>query len=81
YRATVRPWLWYLTRASHSRTFQGCTAVEMIEEVLGTYGYAYEKKLSGSYRAWDFCAQYEESDFAFVSRLMELEGIYYYFKH
>ncbi|MDR6521660.1 type VI secretion system Vgr family protein [Variovorax atrisoli] len=81
YRATVRPWLWYLTRSSHSRTFQGCTAVEMIEEVLGAYGYAYEKKLSGSYRAWDFCAQYEESDFAFVSRLMELEGIYYWFRH
>ncbi|KAI1691579.1 phage late control protein D protein (GPD) domain-containing protein [Ditylenchus destructor] len=39
------------------------------------------KKLSGSYRAWDFCAQYEESDFAFVSRLMEQEGIYYWFRH
>ncbi|MET3495460.1 type VI secretion system Vgr family protein [Variovorax boronicumulans] len=81
YRATVRPWLWYLTRASNNRTFQGCTAVEMIEQVLGAYGYPFEKKLCGGYRAWDFCAQYEETDYAFVCRLMELEGIYYYFKH
>ncbi|MDQ0588651.1 type VI secretion system Vgr family protein [Variovorax paradoxus] len=81
YRATMRPWLWYLTRASRNRTFQGCTAVEMIEEVLGAYGYAFEKKLCGSYRAWDFCAQYEETDYAFVCRLMELEGIYYWFRH
>jgi type VI secretion system secreted protein VgrG len=81
YRATVQPWLWYLTRSSDCRVFQGRTVVEILEEVLGGYGFPLESKLCGSYRPWEYCAQYNESDFAFVSRLMELEGIYYYFKH
>ncbi|WP_208509136.1 type VI secretion system Vgr family protein [Variovorax paradoxus] len=81
YRATVRPWLWYLTRSSDCRIFQGKTVVEILEEVFGGYGFPFESKLCGSYRPWEYCAQYNESDFAFVSRLMELEGIYYYFRH
>jgi type VI secretion system secreted protein VgrG len=81
YRALVRPWLWYLTRASNSRVFQGKTAVQIIAQVLDAYGFAFENRLCGDYRAWDYCAQFNETDFAFISRLMELEGIYYYFKH
>jgi type VI secretion system secreted protein VgrG len=81
YRATVRPWLWYLTRSSDNKIFQDKSVVDILEEVFGDYGFAFEKKLSGSYRQWEYCVQYNESDFAFVSRLMELEGIYYYFKH
>jgi len=81
YRATVRPWLWYLTRTSGYRIFQNKTVVEMLEEVFADYNFAFEKRLTASYRQWEHCAQYNESDFAFVSRLMELEGIYYYFKH
>ncbi len=81
HQATVRPWLWYLTRASNNRVFQNKSVVEVLEAVLGGYGFAFEKKLTGTYRPWELCVQYEESDFAFVSRLMELEGIYYYFKH
>ncbi len=81
YRATVRPWLWYLTRTSDCKIFQNKSVVEILEEVLGEYGFAFEKKLSASYRQWDYCVQYQETDFAFVSRLMEHEGIYYYFKH
>ncbi|MGJ7575607.1 type VI secretion system Vgr family protein [Variovorax sp. RB2P76] len=80
YRATVRPWLWYLTRTSGYRIFQNKTVVEILDEVLAD-SFPCEKKLTGSYRQWEHCAQYNESDFAFVSRLMELEGIYYYFKH
>ncbi|MFD4840216.1 type VI secretion system Vgr family protein [Achromobacter sp. NPDC058515] len=82
YRATVRPWLWYLTRNRDCRIYQNKSVVEILEEVLGSYsGYAYEKKLQGAYRTREYCVQYEESDFDFISRLMEHEGIYYYFKH
>ena len=81
HRATVRPWLWFLTRSRDNKVFQNKSVVEILEEVFGGYGFAFEKKLSGSYRPWELCVQYEESDFDFVSRLMELEGIYYYFKH
>src|SRR5690606_12458236 len=82
YRATVCPWLWYLTRNRDCKIYQNKSVVEILDEVLGSYsGCAYEKKLQGSYRTRENCVQYEESDFDFISRLMEHEGIYYYFKH
>jgi type VI secretion system secreted protein VgrG len=82
YRATVCPWLWYLTRNRDCKIYQNKSVVEILDEVLGSYsGYAYEKKLQGTYRTREYCVQYEESDFDFISRLMEHEGIYYYFKH
>ena len=81
YRALVQPWLWYLTRTSDCKIFQNKSVVDILEEVLGEYGFAFEKQLSASYRQRDYSVQYQETDFAFVSRLMEHEGIYYYFKH
>jgi type VI secretion system secreted protein VgrG len=81
YRATVRPWLWYLTQTSDNKIFQQRSVPDIIKEVLGEYGYPFEFKLTGSYRSWEYCVQYQETDFAFISRLMEHEGIYYYFKH
>jgi len=54
----------------------------MIKELFNVRGFkGFEDKLSGNYTPWDFCVQYRETDFNFVSRLMEQEGIYYYFKH
>lgn len=82
YRASVRPWFWFLTRTSNCRIFQAKTVPEIISEVLGEHAFAdYEDALSDTYRQWDYCVQYRESDFSFLSRLMEQEGIYYYFKH
>jgi len=81
YKATVRPWLWYLTQTSDNKIFQKKTVPDVIAEVLGEYGFPFELRLTGSYRNWEYCVQYQETDFAFVSRLMEHEGIYYYFKH
>lgn len=81
YRALVQPWLWYLTRTSDCKIFQNKSVVDILDEVLGEYGFAFEKKLSATYRQRDYSVQYQETDFAFVSRLMEHEGIYYYFKH
>lgn len=81
YKMRVRPWLWLATRKTDFKIFQNKTVPEIISEVLGKYGYAMEKRLSGNYRTWDYCVQYRESDFAYVSRLMELEGIYYFNAH
>lgn len=82
YQATVRPWLWFLTRTSDCRIFQNQTVPDIVKEVFRDLGYTdFEEKLSGSYREWDYCVQYRETDFNFVSRLLEQEGIYYYFKH
>jgi len=81
YRATVRPWLWYLTQTADSKIFQQKSVPDVIAEVLGEYPFAVELKLTGQYRQWEYCVQYQETDFAFVSRLMEHEGIYYWFRH
>jgi type VI secretion system secreted protein VgrG len=82
YAAIVRPWLWFLTRTSDCRIFQDMTVPEIIEAVFGDHPTAdYKLELTGSYRTWTYCVQYRETDFNFVSRLMEHEGIYYYFRH
>ncbi|WP_418117250.1 type VI secretion system Vgr family protein [Variovorax sp. 350MFTsu5.1] len=81
YEATLRPWLWYATRRSDFRIFQFKTAPQILQEVLAPYGFAIDARLTGSYRTWDYCVQYSESDFNFASRLMEQEGIYYFFSH
>ena len=81
YRMRLRPWLWLATRRSDFRIFQGRTVPDIVADVLEAYGYAMEKRLAREYRTWEYCVQYGESDFSFVSRLCELEGIYYYFRH
>jgi type VI secretion system secreted protein VgrG len=82
YRATLRPWPWFLTRTADSRIFQEMTVPDIIEQVFGDQGFTdYELRLNDSYRKWTYCVQYRETDFNFVSRLMEQEGIYYFFLH
>lgn len=83
YKATVRPWLWFLSRAANCRIFQNKSTPEIIKQVLSDQGFSGELKdqLSGSYKPRVYCVQYRETDFNFISRLMEEEGIYYYFAH
>lgn len=82
YHVTLVPWLWFLTRTSDCRIFQNKTIPEIIEEVFKDHGFSdVTNRLQGSYRKWDYCVQYRETAYNFVSRLMEEEGIYYYFKH
>ena len=82
FRATVVPWLWFLTRNADCRIFQEKTVPDIIKEVFRDRGFTdFEDALTGSYRKWEYCVQYRETDFNFVSRLMEQEGIYYFFKH
>ncbi|MEX3931754.1 type VI secretion system Vgr family protein [Paraburkholderia phymatum] len=81
YEAVVRPRLWLLTRASHSRFFHEMTVPDIIAKVLQDYDIDMSNKCSATYPSLEHCAQYRETDFAFVSRLMEHEGIYYYFEH
>jgi type VI secretion system secreted protein VgrG len=81
YKMSPRPWVWLATRRSDYRIFQDLTAPEVIAAVLAPYGYAMEQKLNREYRRWAYCCQYGETDFAFVSRLAEHEGIYYWIRH
>src|SRR5262245_1924494 len=79
YRAEMVPRLWFLRRKVQSRIFQHLSVRDVLEQVLA--GLDVKFSLSGTYHPRDYCVQYRESDLAFASRLMEEEGIYYFFTH
>lgn len=82
YHAEVVPWLWLLTNTANCRIFQDMTAPEIIKKVFQDLGFRdYKDVLIGNYTRLDYCAQYRETDFNFISRLMEEEGIFYFFEH
>jgi type VI secretion system secreted protein VgrG len=80
YRLVLRPWLWLLTRRSDTRIFQNKTPLDVIKAVLEPYAGDVSYDV-GTLPTYEYCVQYRETDFNFVSRLMEQEGLYYYFKH
>ena len=79
YYAELAPDLWKLTRKTQSRVFQRVTVPEILRTVLEGLDVSYE--LQGAFEPRNFCVQYRETDFAFASRLMEEEGIFYFFRH
>ncbi|KAG1694985.1 Protein ClpV1 [Nymphon striatum] len=82
YQATVKPWFWFLTRTADCKIFQELSVPDIVMGIFRDLGYTdFEDKLTRNYRTWDYCVQYRETDFNFVSRLLEQEGIYYYFTH
>ena len=82
YQVTLRPWFWLLSRTSDCRIFQNLSIPQIIKQVFRDLGFSdFEDALSRPYREWEYCVQYRETSFDFVSRLMEQEGIYYFFRH
>jgi type VI secretion system secreted protein VgrG len=82
YRAEIVPWLWFLTLAQDSRIFQHLDALEIIEQVFKGQGYSdFDIRCTRGYAQREYCVQYRETNFNFVSRLMEEEGIFYFFEH
>ena len=82
YRAEVVPWLWFLTRTADCRIFQNMTVPDIILKICKDFGFSDVKNvLQGSFEPRDYCVQYRETDFHFVSRLMEQSGIFYFFEH
>ena len=82
YYATVHSWLWFLTRTTDCRIFQEMTVPDIVKKVFADHPDAdFKFELTGTYRKWNYCVQYRETDFNFISRLLEEEGIYYYIKH
>jgi type VI secretion system secreted protein VgrG len=82
YHARLNSWLWFLTRTADCRIFQEMDVPAILKQVFDDHvmsSVVFE--LTGSYRKWTYCVQYRETDFNFVSRLMEEEGIYYHFRH
>ncbi len=82
YEAVIVPWIWFLSLNRDLKIFQQKTVLEILEEVFGKYEQAdFENLCVESYQPREYCVQYRESDLDFVSRLMEEEGIFYFFRH
>ncbi|WP_374942761.1 type VI secretion system Vgr family protein [Sphingomonas sp.] len=78
YRLVLRPALDFLTLNRRNRIFQNKSAVDIVKSLLAV---PYQAKLDGTYDPLEYCVQYQESDFDFISRMMEYEGIYYHYEH
>jgi type VI secretion system secreted protein VgrG len=82
YRAEVVPWPWLLTRTTDCRIFQNQNTPDIITTIFGDFGFSdYALELKGSFLKREYCVQYRETAFNFISRLMEYEGIFYFFRH
>jgi len=79
YEVEIRPALWMLTRQLRSKVFQQMTCKDIVSEVLSDQGLSFQWQLAGSPRMREYCVQYEETDYNFISRLLEDEGICFYF--
>src|SRR6266545_4082976 len=82
YYAEVVPWLWFLTRTTDCRIFQRKSVPEIIQQIFRDLGFTdFKLQFQGTFEPREYCVQYRETDFAFVSRLMEEEGMFYFFEH
>lgn len=83
YRIELRPWLWFLSLRRNCWIFQGKSVQEIIDELLQRYpsAPAVEWRIAPPRKKREYCVQYRESDLDFFSRLLEEEGIHYWFEH
>ena len=85
FQAEVVPRFWFATKIAQSRVFQGLDVVEIMNAVFESVPVPYrsyiERRIQGQYPKRPYCVQYRETDFHFLSRLMEEEGIYFFFNH
>ncbi|MGA2648896.1 MAG: type VI secretion system tip protein TssI/VgrG [Terracidiphilus sp.] len=81
YKARIVPSMWQLTLSSNCRIYQNKTVLDIVKSVVAEYGLSLSDQTSASYKQLEYCTQYSESDFHFVSRILEESGIFYWFEH
>ena len=81
YHAVIVPTVQFLQKRSNCRIYQEKSVIDIVSELYGEYGVAFTDKTTKTYAKYNYCVQYHESDFAFVSRLLQQEGIFYFFEH
>ncbi|MBD2797986.1 type VI secretion system tip protein VgrG [Xenorhabdus sp. 18] len=81
YKVIIQPALFILTLNKDFRIWQKKTVPEIIQDILNKHKVKFKNELNAKYQPLEYCTQYKETDFDFLSRLMEREGIYYYFQH
>ncbi|UYZ95743.1 type VI secretion system Vgr family protein [Moraxella bovis] len=81
YELTLSPWTYLLTKTNNYHIHQHKSIPQIIEEVLSCYPYPWQFELTHDYPKQDYQTQYDESDHAFITRLMSEHGISFYFEH
>jgi type VI secretion system secreted protein VgrG len=82
YFAELHPWLWLLSMTVDSRIYQNKSVIDIVTGIFTELGFSdVRNSTSGSYDPLEYCVQYNESTFAFISRLLEFHGIFYFFAH
>jgi type VI secretion system secreted protein VgrG len=81
YELRLVPKLWTLTRYADCRIFHNKDVTQIVEQILGDRGIDYQASFTATYKPLEYCVQYRETDFNFISRLMEQFGIFYFFQH
>lgn len=82
YKAELVPWLWFLDKRTNCRIFQNLTVQKIIESMFSELGFGdFSFSLIDVHQPFEYCVQYQESDFHFISRLLEQEGLFYFFEH
>jgi type VI secretion system secreted protein VgrG len=82
YRAEIVPWPWFLSLTRDCRIFQEMTVLQIVEDVFESQGFSdYDIRCTRNYPEREYCVQYRETHLDFVSRLLEEEGIFYFFEH
>jgi len=82
YQAEMVPWLWFLTRTTDCKIFQKEAVPDIVEKIFRQFNFQdFERELQQKHQVWDYCVQYRESACNFVMRLLETEGIFFFFRH
>jgi type VI secretion system secreted protein VgrG len=82
YYAELHPWLWLMTMSADCRIWQNKSVKDIVTGLFTELGFTdYSDKTTGTYNPLEYCVQYNETSFAFVSRLLESAGIFYFFTH
>ena len=82
YECDIVPWFWMLTQHEDCRIFQNLSVPDIIETIFGEFAFSdFKLELTETHPQLEYCTQYNETTFEFISRLIEREGIHYYFRH
>jgi type VI secretion system secreted protein VgrG len=81
YRIRVVPMLWLLSLNQQTRVFQDMSVLDIARKVLTPYSIVPRIETQGSYTTLEYCTQYRETDLQFLRRILEQQGIFFYFSH
>ena len=82
YECDIVPWFWFMTQHEDCRIFQNKSVRDIIETIFGEFNYSdFKMELTEQHPVLEYCTQYHETTYDFISRLIEREGIHYYFRH